>query len=76
MTVLEAEVVEEDMLREVRNGARGKKSRGGYIGSAVKGGWLAASVVTRGAVTGIRYSYTGAGRWGVKGGVERYVSGI
>ena len=35
--VMGAEVVEEDMLREARNGARDEKSRGGYIGS-VKGG--------------------------------------
>ena len=63
VSVLGAEVVEEDMLREARNGARGEKSRGGYIGS-VKGGWLATSVVTRGAVAGIRYSYMGACRWG------------
>ena len=35
--VLGAEVVGEDMLREARNGARGEKSRGGYMGS-VKGG--------------------------------------
>ena len=48
-----AEVVEEDMLREARNGARGKKSRGGHIRS-VKGGWLATSVVTRGVVAEIR----------------------
>ena len=48
-----AEVVEEDMLREARNGARGEKSRGGHIRS-VKEGWLAMSVVTRGVVAGIR----------------------
>ena len=76
LSVLEGEVVGEDMLREARKGARGEKSRGGYMGPAVKGGWLAASVVTRGVVEGIRYSYTGACRWGVKGSVERYISGI
>ena len=63
LSVLEAEVVEEDMLREARNGVRGEKSRGRYKGS-VKGGWLAASAVTRGVVAGIRYSYIGACRWG------------
>ena len=47
------EVLEEDMLREARNGAGGEKSRGGYTRS-VKGGWLATSVATRGAVAGIR----------------------
>ena len=47
------------------------------MGPVVKGGWLAVSVlVTRGVVAGIRYSYTGACRWGVKGRVERYISGI
>ena len=74
--VLEGEMVGEDMLREARKGARGEKSRGGYMGPAVKGGGLTASVVTRGVVAGIRYSYTGACRWGVKGSVERYISGI
>ena len=49
-----AEVVEEDMLREARNGASGEKSRGGYT-RLVKGGWLATGVVTRGAVAEIRY---------------------
>ena len=48
-----AEVLEEDMLREARNGARGEKLRGGRTQS-VKGGWLATSVVTRGAVAEIR----------------------
>ena len=48
-----AEVVEEDMLLEARNGARGEKSRGGHMRS-VKGGWLATSVVARGVVAGIR----------------------
>ena len=43
---------------------------------AVKRGWLAASVVTRSVVAGIGYSYTGACRWGLKGGVERYILGI
>ena len=76
LSVLGAEVVEEDMLREARKGARSEKSRGVYIGPAVKGGCLAASVVTRGVVAGIRYSYTGACRWGVKGSVERCVLGI
>ena len=50
--VLGAEVVGEDMLREARNGARGEKSRGGYVRS-VKGGCLATGVVTRGTVAGI-----------------------
>ena len=76
LSVVEAEVVEEDMLREARKGARGEKPRGGYMGPAVKGGWLATSVVTRGVVVGIRYSYTGACRWGMKGNVERYILGI
>ena len=67
LSVLEGEVVGEDMLREARKGARGEKSRGGHMGPVVKGSWLAASVVTRGVVAGIRYSYTGACRWGVKG---------
>ena len=53
LSVLEGEVVGEDMLREARKGARGEKSRGGNMGPAVKGGWLAASVVTRGVVGGI-----------------------
>ena len=44
---------EKDMLREAHNGARGEKSRGGDTRS-VKGGWLATSVVTRGAVAEIR----------------------
>ena len=48
-----AEVLEEVMLREARNGARGEKSQGGYARS-VKGGWLATSVVTRGAAAEIR----------------------
>ena len=48
-----AEVLGEDMLREARNGARGEKSRGGGTRS-VKGGLLATSVVTRGAVVEIR----------------------
>ena len=48
-----AEVLEEDMLREARNGARGEKSRGGAT-RTVKGGWLSTSVVTRGAVVEIR----------------------
>ena len=51
--VLGAEAVEEDMLREARNGARGEKSRGGRIRS-VKGEWLATSVVARGVVAGLR----------------------
>ena len=51
--VLGAEVFEEDMLREARNGARGEKSRGGHIRS-VKGGWLATSGVIRGMVAEIR----------------------
>ena len=46
------------------------------MGPAVKRGWVAASVVTRGVVAGVRYSYTGACRWGVKGVVERYIFGI
>ena len=54
LSVLEAEVVEQDILREACKGARGEKSRGGYVGPAVKGGWLAASAVTRGVVAGIR----------------------
>ena len=45
LRVLEGEVVGEDMLREARKGARGKTSRGGYMGPVVKGGWLAASVL-------------------------------
>ena len=65
--VSEGEVVGEDVLREARKGARGEKSRGGYMEPAVRGDWLAASVVTRGVVAGIRYSYTGACLWGVKG---------
>ena len=48
-----AEVLEEDMLREARNGARGEKPRGGRTRS-VKEGWLATSVVTRGAVAETR----------------------
>ena len=56
-----ADVVEEGMLRKARNGARGEKSRGGHTRS-VKGGWLATSVVTRGAVAEIRKSYTGVCR--------------
>ena len=76
LSVLEGEVVGEDMLRASRKGARGEKSRGGHMGPVVKGGWLAASVGTRGVVAGIRYSYTGTCRWGVKGGVEPYISGI
>ena len=48
-----ADAIEEDMLREAHNGARGEKSRGGHTRS-VKGGWLATSVVTRGAVAEIR----------------------
>ena len=48
-----ADEVEEGMLREARHGERGEKSRGGHIRS-VKGGWLATSVVTRGAVAEIR----------------------
>ena len=76
LSVVEAEVVGEDMLREARKGAKGAKSRGGYMRPAVKGGWLAASVVTRGVVAGIRCSCTGACRWGVKGGVEWYILGI
>ena len=48
-----AEMVEEDMLREARKGARGEKSRGGYT-RLVKGGWLATSIVTREAVAEIR----------------------
>ena len=76
LSVLEGEVVWEVMLREARKGARGEKSRWGHMGPAVKGGWLAASVVTRGVVGGIRYSYTGECRWGVKGSVEWYISGI
>ena len=32
---------EDDMLGKARKGARGEKSRGGYIGPAVKGGWSA-----------------------------------
>ena len=75
--VLEGEVVGEDMLREARKRAKCEKSRGGHMGPVVKGGWLAASVlVTRGVVSGIRYSYAGACRWGVKGRVERYISGV
>ena len=54
LSVVEAEVVEEDMLQEACKGAEGEKSRGGYVGPAVKGGWLAASAVTRGVVAGIR----------------------
>ena len=46
------------------------------MGPAVKGGWLAASVVTRGVVAGVRYSYTRACCWGVKRVVERYILGI
>ena len=72
LDVLEGEVVGEDVLREARKGARGEKSRGGYMELAVKGDWLAASVVTRGVVAGIRYPYTGACRWGVK----RVLNGI
>ena len=48
-----AEMLGEDMLREVRNGARGEKSRDGYTRS-VKGGWLTTRVVTRAAVAKIR----------------------
>ena len=48
-----AEVLEEDMLREARNGARSEKLRGGHTRSE-KGGWLATSVVARGAVAEIR----------------------
>ena len=48
-----AEVLEEDMLREARNGARGEKLRGGHTRSE-KRRWLATSVVTRGAVAEIR----------------------
>ena len=75
--VLTGEVVGKDMLREARKGARDKKSRGGHMGPVVNGGWLAVSVlVTRGVVAAIRYSYnlpgTGAFRWGVKVGFERY----
>ena len=53
LSIVEAEVVGEDMLREARKGARGEKSRGGYMGPTVKGGWLAAIVVTRDVVAGI-----------------------
>ena len=48
-----AEVVEDDMLQEARNGARVEKSRGGRMRS-VKGGLLATSVVTRGVVAEVR----------------------
>ena len=48
-----AEVLEEDMLRGAHNGARGEKLRGGHTRSE-KGGWLATSVVTRGAVAETR----------------------
>ena len=55
---LVAEVVREDMLREARKGARGKKSRGGYMGPAAKGGWSAMSVLVTGGVgAAILYSY-------------------
>ena len=69
------------MLREAPKGASGEKSRGGHMGPAVNEGWLAVSVlVTRGMVAAIRYSYnlseTGAIRWGVKVGCERYSSEI
>ena len=79
--VLTVEVVREDMLREARKGPRGEKSRGGHVGRAVNGGWLAVSIlVTRGVVVAIRYSYnlpeTGAFRWGVRVRYERYSSGI
>ena len=79
--VLTVEVVREDMLREARKGTGGETSRERYRGPAVNGGWLAVSVlVTRGVVAGIRYSYnlpgTGAFRWGVKGRLERYSSGV
>ena len=47
------EMVEKDMLREARNGARNEKSRGGHTRS-VKGGWLATSVVNRGVVVETR----------------------
>ena len=57
----EAEVLEEDMLREARNGARGEKSRGGAT-RTVKGGWLATSVVTRRTAAEIRQSHTEVGR--------------
>ena len=77
LRVLEGEVVGGNMLQEARKGTRGEKSRGGHMGPVVKGGWLAASVlVIREVVAGIRYSYTGACRWGVKGRVERYILGI
>ena len=77
LRVLERDMLGEDMLQEARKGARGEESRAGHMGPVVKGGWLAASVlVTRGVVAGIRYSYTGACRWGVKERVERYILGI
>ena len=81
LRVLAGEVVGEDMLREARKEARGEKSRGGHMEPAVNEDWLALSVlVTRGVVAGIRYSYnlpeTGACRWGVKGRLKRYGSGI
>ena len=48
---LAAAVVEADMLREARKGARGEKSRGGYSRPAVKWGCSAVSVLlTRGVV--------------------------
>ena len=43
--VLTVEVVREDILREARKGARCEKSRGGHMGPAVNGGWLAVSVL-------------------------------
>ena len=55
LRVLAGEAVGEDMLRKARKGARGEKSRGGHMGPAINGGWLAVSVlVTRGVVAGIR----------------------
>ena len=45
LAVLVVEVVREDMLREARKGTRGKKSRGGRMGPAVKGGCSSMSVL-------------------------------
>ena len=57
LTVLAAEVVREDMLREARKGARGEKSREGHMGPAAKRGCSDVSVsVTRGIVAAILYS--------------------
>ena len=56
--VLTVEVIQEDMLREARKGARGEKSRGGHMRPAVNGGCSAMSIlVKRGVVAAIRYSY-------------------